>query len=331
MRRAGAGLRVIEPSSPPSLADQTPASTPSQWRDGLLMGSLGMLAFSGALPATRLAVPVFGPTLITSARIEVAALLGAITLLVIGRTRAAERRHWLGILWMGFGLAVAYPFFVALALEQAPAAHGAVVTGVAPAVTAAVAVFRLGERPPKRFWIACIVGIAAVLVFAMEQGGGRVSPADLWLLAAMLSVGVAYVEGGRVSRELGATATLCWAMIAVAPFAALPLALSLWRHDWEQATSGPAWAGLAYACVISMFFGSLAWYRGLAAGGVARIGQLNMIQPLLTLLWSALLLGERVTGVAIACAIVVFASMTICVRSRAPGARSPRDATSRGG
>ena len=297
-------------------------ATPPHWRDGLLMGGLGMLAFSGTLPATRLAVPAFGPMLVTSARIEVAAILGVLTLLVGRQWRLPDRRYWPGVFWMGFGLAVAYPLFVALALERAPAAHGAVVIGLAPAATAVVAVVRAGERPPRAFWIACLIGVAAVLVFALHQGGGRVSLADGWLVAAMLSVGIAYVEGGQAARALGGATTLCWAMIAMAPIAAAPLALGLLHHDWEQPIPGPAWAGLVYACVISMFLGSIAWYRGLAAGGIARIGQLNLIQPLLALLWSALLLGERVTNVVLVCAGVVVASMIVCARSRV-AARAP--------
>ena len=126
-----------------------------------------------------------------------------------------------------------------------------------------------------------------------------------------------------VSRDLGSTTTLWWAMIAVAPIAVMPLILGLWRLDWAQPISGPAWAGLAYVCIVSMIVGSVAWYWGLAAGGIARIGQLNLIQPLLTLLWSAMLLGEHVTDIALICACVVIASMVVCVRSRVSLARPP--------
>lgn len=291
---------------------------PARWWDGVLLGTLGMLAFSGTLPATRVAVPALGPTIITFGRIEIAAALGVLTLLVTRQWRLPDRRHWAGIAWMGLGLAVGYPFFVALALRQVPAAHGAVVIGLAPAVTAVVAVLRVGEQPSLKFWVACLVGVGAVLVFAVHQGGGAVSLADGWLLLAMLSVGIAYVEGGRVSRELGGTTTLCWAMIVLAPIAAVPLGFALWRHDWTAPVSAVAWAGFWYAGVISMFLGSIAWYRGLAAGGIARIGQLNLVQPLFALLWSALLLGEPISAVALVCAVVVVAAMVVCLRSRVP-------------
>ncbi len=133
-------------------------------------------------------------------------------------------------------------------------------------------------------------------LFALHQGGG-VTLADAWLVAAIASVGLAYVEGGRVSRALGGTATLCWAMIATCSIRSDPShSWSLPSFDWTQPIGTAAWIGFWYAGIVSMFLGSVFWYRGLAAGGVARVGQLNLIQPLLALFWSALLLDERVTG-----------------------------------
>ena len=289
------------------------------WSAGLVMGSLGMLAFSGTLPATRAAVPEFGPLILTAARIGIAALLGALTLLLAGRWRPPAPRHWPGIVAMGLGLAVGYPLFVAMALKDVPAVHGAVVVGLAPAATAVIAAWRTGERPPPSFWIASIAGVAAVAAFAIRQGGGRLHPADGWLLLALLSLGIAYVEGGRVSREIGGVTTLSWAMIAMVPVVALPAAVAIGRHDWSAPIPEAAWIGLWYAGVVSMFLGSLAWYRGLAAGGIARSGQLNLMQPLATLAWSALLLGEQVDRFAVLCAIVIVVAMAVCIRSRVTG------------
>jgi drug/metabolite transporter (DMT)-like permease len=283
---------------------------------GLCLGTLGMLAFSGTLPATRVAVPSLGAVILTFGRIEVAALLGALALLLL-RRGVPDRRHWLGLIWMGMGLAVGYPLFVALALRDVPSAHGAIVIGLAPGATAVLAVLRAGERPLTRFWIACAGGLLAIAAFAFHEGGGRVSPADGWLALAILSVAIAYVEGGRVSRELGGTVALCWAMVALAPVAALPLGIALWQHDWSVAANpATAWLAFAYAAVVSMFLGSVAWYRGLALGGIARVGQLNLVQPLAALVWSSLLLGEVIGTSALICAVAVVAAMLVCIRSR---------------
>jgi drug/metabolite transporter (DMT)-like permease len=295
--------------------------TRSEWQ-GLVFGMLGMLAFSGTLPATRIAVPSLGPMILTFGRIEVAALLGLTTLLLM-RQPIPARRHWPGLLWMGAGLSIGYPFLIALALRDVPAVHGAVIIGLAPGATACLAVLRAGERPSPRFWVACAIGLSAIVAFAVIAGGGRISAADGWLALAILSVAIAYVEGGRVSRALGGTIALCWAMVALAPIAAIPCALALWRHDWIAAANpASAWIAFAYAGVISMFFGSAAWYRGLALGGIARVGQLNLLQPLFALLWSALLIGESIGAGAAICATIVLAAMLVCIRSRinrAPG------------
>jgi drug/metabolite transporter (DMT)-like permease len=287
---------------------------PQSWRRGLVLGTLGMLLFSGTLPALRLAVPFFGPTLLTSCRIEIATVLGVITLLGLGRLRLPPRRQWSGIVWTSLGLGIGYPLFLALALQDVPASHGAVVVGLAPAATAIIAVLRAGERPSLRFWIGCSIGAIAVALFAFYEGGGRIAWADGWLVAAMVSVGLAYVEGGRAAREFGGTTTLSWAIIILAPFAAVPVIAAIPTRDWT-AVPASAWAGFWYAGIV-MFLGSVTWYRGLAAGGIARIGQLNLIQPLLAIVWSALLLGERITWPFVATAVVVAGAMTLCLKSR---------------
>ncbi len=290
------------------------ASVPD-WRDGVLYGVLGMLGFSGTLVATRVAVSDFSPLSLTTGRIIIAAMLALLALTATGKWRSLEVRFLPGLLWMGLGLAIGYPFFLALALESVPAVHGAVVTGLVPAATAIIAVLRTGERPPVTFWIACFVGFCGVLYFALDAGGGQVGAADAWLFLAMLSLGIAYVEGARVSGELGGTIALSWAMLLMAPFAAVPFVLSL-RDVSFGTVAWTSWAAFAYVGAISMFLASVFWYRGLAAGGIARIGQINLLLPMVALAWSALLLGEQITPTAIVCAFVVFASMVACLRSR---------------
>lgn len=282
---------------------------------GVVFGFLGMLGFSGTLVATRVAVADFTPLDITCARIVMAGGLGAAFLLLTDKRALPERRFVLPILLMGLGLAVGYPFFLAMALESVPAVHGAVVTGLAPAATAIIAILRTGERPPLVFWIACLTGFCAVLFYAYDAGGGHLSLADGWLFLGMLSLGLAYVEGGRVSRELGGSVTLSWAMLFLTPFAAIPLLARV--QEIEAVTiSAESWISLAYLGVVSMFLASVFWYRGLALGGIARIGQINLLLPLTALGWSALFLGEKITFTAIICAVIVLAAMIVCLITR---------------
>lgn len=282
---------------------------------GVFWGLLGMLGFSGTLVATRVAVADFTPLDITCARIVMAGGLGALFLFFTDQCTLPRRRMLLPIMVTGLGLAVAYPFFLALALETVPAVHGAVVTGLAPAATAAVALLRAGERPRPAFWIACLAGSSAVLYFAYDAGGGHLSLADGWLFLGVLSLGVAYAEGGRVSRELSGSVTLSWAMLFLTPFAIIVLVTGFDGPD-PGAIPVMSWLSLIYLGMISMFLASVFWYRGLALGGIARIGQINLLLPLTALGWSALFLGEEITVTAIVCAVIVFTAMIVCLKSR---------------
>lgn len=291
----------------------TEGTTRPRPRDGLALGCLGLLCFSGTAPATRVAAPVFGADVLTWSRIAIAAGLGALTLAATGRMRWPGRMWLPGLLVAGLGQAVGYPLFLALALERVPAYHGAVVIGLVPAATAVLAALRGGERPRALFWIACGAGFCAVLGFALVQGAGTPQQADGWLVAAVLSAAIGYVEGARVSRAIGAVPTLCWAMLLLAPAAALGVLIG--RHDLATVTPA-AWAGFGYAGVVSMFLGSIAWYQALATGGTARIGQLNLAQPFLAITWSALLLAEHITWTVLTATAAVLACMTTCLHTR---------------
>ncbi|MDQ6662372.1 MAG: DMT family transporter [Chloroflexota bacterium] len=283
--------------------------------EGFLMGSIGVLCFSFTLPATRLADPLLGGIVVGLGRALVAAVL-ALLLLVIRREPLPARRHWLGLVVVAVGVVVGFPLFSSLALQSLPASHGAVVTGLLPATTAVMAVVRAGERPSRLFWVSCLGGVLAVLFFAISQGAGQLQPADLLLLLAVLLGGLGYAEGGRLAREMGGWRVICWALVLMAPFLVLPVVFSFHLH--ANPAQPAAWLGFAYVSVVSMFLGFFAWYRGLAVGGVARIGQIQLFQPVLTLLWAALLLGEHITPLTLLASVFVIACAAASQWTRRP-------------
>ena len=188
---------------------------------------------------------------------------------------------------------IGFPLFSSLALHELSSAHASVVVGLLPAATAAWAVARAGERPPRAFWAAAAAGLIAVLAFAATQGVNGIAGADLLVLAAVALGGLGYAEGGALSRRYGGWQVICWALLLTAPFIAIPVTLA--ARDGLHA-GADAWLGFVYVAVISMFLAFFAWYHALALGGVAKIGQVQLAQPVLTLLWAALVLGERVTA-----------------------------------
>src|SRR3954447_13961906 len=285
---------------------------------GVLLGSLGILGFSFSFPATRLAVAGLDPWLIAFGRATVAAILAAAYLRAT-RAPRPTRAQMPSLAIVGLGVVVGFPLFSSLALEAETAAHGAVVIAFLPAATAVAAVLRAGERPSRRFWLASAAGPVTVLAFVAASTGAALTAngpnlADLFLLAGTALCAIGYAEGGALARTLGAANTICWALVLSAPVTVAVAATAAATTGLHAHAS--AWLGFAYVAVISMFLGFFAWYAGLARGGVAKVGQIQLPQPVLTLVWSALVLGEAVGPLTLVCALAVLASVAATQRAR---------------
>lgn len=282
------------------------ASRPSDATLGLLFGLLGVIAFSFTVPMTRIAAPELGGVFTGMARTGVAAIL-ATAVLTIRREPWPERKFWSGLMMVALGTVFGFGLFVSIAMQSLPAAHGVIVVGLLPAATAVMAVIRAGERPSPAFWLACAAGVVAVLIFATVQGAGRPQRGDFILLLAVGMASLGYAEGGRLSRELGGWRVISWALVFSIP----PLSLILaWLFSVNGApdASSEAWLSFLYLGAVSMYLGFFPWYRGLALGGVARVGQVQLVQPVFSLVWAALLLDEHISIATGLAAIVVIAT-----------------------
>lgn len=271
---------------------------------GWINGLVGIFIFSGSLPATRVAVQAFDPVFLTVARAAIAGLLGLILLLVFKQKRP-NRQSLVSLVVVGLGVVVGFPLLTALALEHITAAHSIVFVGLLPLATAIFAVIRGGERPKPAFWVYSILGSAIVAGFAVTEGLSASPIGDGLMLAAIVVCGLGYAEGARLSRTLGGWQVICWALVL-----SLPVMVALTAVYWPQSFEGieaPAWISLAYVSLFSMLIGFVFWYRGLAQGGIARVGQLQLLQPFFGLGLAGVLLGEPVTPVMVGVAIAVVA------------------------
>ena len=262
--------------------------TSSAW----LNGFIGVLIFSGSLPATRVAVLDFDPLFLTVARASIAGLLGLALLVLLAQPRPTAAQ-WRSLLVVAFGVVLGFPLLTALALREMSSAHSIVFLGLLPLSTAAFGVWRGGERPRPVFWLFSLLGSLLVVGFALAQGLSLAPRGDALMLLAILVCGLGYAEGARLSRSLGGWQVICWALVLALP---LMLGLSWWRLPPSWSGIGlPAWLGLAYVSLFSMLIGFVFWYRGLAQGGIASVGQLQLLQPLFGLALAAGLLGEAVS------------------------------------
>ena len=279
----------------------------------VLLGFLGVLAFSFTLPATRVAVEQLDPTFVGIGREAVAAVLAGL-ILMFSKAPLPSRQQLLRIGIVASGVVFGWPLFTAIALQDLTSAHSAVIVGLLPAATAVAAVLRAGEHPSRGFWLASLAGLLAVLAFAASQGAGLLSTGDLLILVAVALGAIGYAEGGALARELGGWRVICWAVFLSAPLT-VPIGL-IAALGSDLHADGDAWLGFAYVAAVSALLGFFPWYAGLARGGVAKIGQVQLVQPLLTLAWSAALLGEHVGPETLVASAAVLASVVATQRTR---------------
>lgn len=276
--------------------------TSSGWGSGLI----GVVIFSGSLPATRIAVGGFTPLFLTSARAVIAAVLGAAMLAALKQAR--PKREDLGSLAIvATGVVIGFPLLTGLALQHITSARSVVFIGLLPLATALFGVLRGGERPAPAFWLFSCGGSLLVAGFAALQGDGASLAGDLLMVAAILLCGLGYAEGATLSRRIGGWQVISWSLVLALPVMAA-LALITLPSSWEH-VGLPVWAGLAYVSVFSMLVGFVFWYRGLALGGIAGVGQLQLLQPFFGLLLAGFLLNEPVPPAMIA----VTALVVLCV------------------
>jgi drug/metabolite transporter (DMT)-like permease len=258
---------------------------------------LGVIIFSGSLPATRVAVADFSPLFLTSARAVIAGLLGAGLLLLLRQARPA-RRDLGALAVVAIGVVVGFPLLTALALQHITAAHSIVFIGLLPLATALFGVLRAGERPKPVFWLFSGLGAATVAGFALAGSGAGSLTGDLLMVAAVLLCGLGYAEGAALSRRLGGWQVISWALLLSFPVMTIIALLSL-PVAWTGIGQA-AWLGLGYVSIFSMLIGFVFWYRGLALGGIAGVGQLQLLQPFFGLALAGLLLHEPVAWTMIA-------------------------------
>ena len=273
-------------------ASTLPQRSTQKASSGWINGLIGVIIFSGSLPATRIAVQDFSPVFLTVARASIAGAVALCMLWLLKEQRPA-RNQLLPLCIVALGVVVGFPLLTALALQYVTSAHSIVFVGLLPLATAAFAVLRGGERPRPVFWLFSILGSSLVVGFAVSQGLTASPTGDLLMLLAMLVCGLGYAEGAKLSRTLGGWQVICWALVL-----SLPVMLAL---TWYSAppsfanVSLPAWLSLGYVSLFSMLIGFVFWYRGLVQGGIAAVGQLQLLQPFFGLALAATLLHEHVS------------------------------------
>ncbi|WHZ59996.1 DMT family transporter [Metabacillus hrfriensis] len=275
---------------------------------GLILGLAGVICFSLTLPSTSIAVEYFGTTVVGLGRTVVAAILVGVVL-IVRKEKLPNPRQFKSLLIVAAGAVLGFPLLTSWAMESLPVSHGAVEVALLPLATAGFAMFRAGEIPSLKFWISSIIGSLSVIMYAFHLGFGQLQFADLAILAAVLILGLSYAEGGKLAKDLGSWQVIAWAIMIGAPFFIFPVGLNLTTEMLHAPIH--AWVSFIYLAVISQFLAYVAWYSGMAMGGIARVSQLQYLQPFLMILFATIFLDESITFFTVVIALIVVFSVIL--------------------
>jgi len=275
---------------------------------GLFLGLVGVICFSLTLPSTSIAVEYFGTTVVGLGRTVVAAILVA-TVLIVKKEKLPSTRQFKSLLIVAVGAVLGFPLLTSWAMESLPVSHGAVELALLPLATAGFAMLRAGETPSIKFWVSSIIASLAVIMYALHLGFGQLQFADLALLAAVILLGLSYAEGGILAKELGSWQVIAWAIMIGAPFFIIPVGLQLTTEMLHAPMQ--AWVSFIYLAVVSQFLAYVAWYSGMTMGGIARVSQIQYLQPFLMILFATLFLDESITWFTLVIAVIVVISVLI--------------------
>ena len=276
---------------------------------GMFLGLVGVVSFGLTLPATRFIIPYFEPVFIGLGRAVIASFVAALLLIATKQTRPS-RNQFYQLFGVASGVVVGFPILSAWAMQTVPASHGGVVLGVLPLATAIVGSVVSNEKPSVAFWICGIVGSAVVIAYSLLQGVGEFQTGDFFLLGAIVSAATGYALGGKLSKEIGGWQVICWALVISFPFIIVPA----WLEAPQEAVGSlplNVILSFLYLALVSQLFGFFFWNKGLALGGVARVSQTQLLQPIVTLVASALLINETINVQTIVFAILVIVTVAI--------------------
>jgi drug/metabolite transporter (DMT)-like permease len=281
---------------------------------GYGLAFVGVGIFGGTLPMTRIAVTVYDPWFVTVGRAAIASVLAMLVLVVL-RRRFPPRAAWTSLAIAAVTTVIGFPIFSAIAMQTVPASHGGVVLGLLPLATSIAAVFVNGERPTRGFWAWSLAGAALVVGFTLRTGEAGFGWGDLWLVLAGASASTGYAHYARLARWMPGWEAISWALVVMAPFT-VPAAILAFDPAWAGAP-WPVVGSLLYVSVFSVFIGFFFWNAGLAIGGVARVGQVQLLQTFFTLAIAAAVNRETVGAETLAFAVAVMAVVLMARRASA--------------
>jgi len=275
---------------------------------GMLIGFIGILIFSLTLPVSKIAVLSFDPYFIAFGRATLAGIV-ALAYLLFKKGRIPSKADFTKFVVIALGVVFGFPIFTTVAMAEGSSSHGAVILGMMPLATTVIGVIRFKERPSLGFWLVSLLGAVLVVVYALLKNLGSFTYIDGLLVLGGICACVGYVEGGELSRKMNPRIVISWALVISLP---VNIVMSYFTFEMHYLNASLiAWTSFIYLSLFSMFIGFFFWYEGLAIGGIARVSQVQLMQPFCTLVAASVLLGDSLTVMNLVFAFLVVSTVIL--------------------
>ena len=275
---------------------------------GMLIGFIGIFIFSLTLPVSKVAVLSFNPYFIAFGRAALAGL-AALIYLALKKEATPTKVDFIKFVVIALGIVFGFPILTTVAMAHGSSSHGAVILGMMPLATTVIGVLRFKERPSLGFWIVSLLGAALVVLYALLKSSGSFTYIDGLLVLGGISACIGYVEGAELSKKMNPRAVISWVLVISLP---INLVMTWFTYSPEYIHAGAvAWTSFTYLGLFSMYFGFFFWYEGLAVGGIARVSQVQLIQPFCTLVAASILLGDSLTVMNLVFAVLVVSTVIL--------------------
>lgn len=278
---------------------------------GMLIGFIGILVFSLTLPISKITVLSFNPYFIAFGRAALAGLVALIYLLY-KQAPMPSKKDLAKFAVIALGVVFGFPIFTTVAMKEGSSSHGAVILGMMPLATTVIGVIRFKERPSIGFWLVSLLGAGLVMVYALLKSSGSFTYIDGLLVLGGICACVGYVEGGELSRKMNPRTVISWALVISLPINIVASYFTFNSSYWSA--DAIAWTSFVYLSLFPMYLGFFFWYEGLAIGGIARVSQVQLIQPFCTLLASSFFLGDHITLMNMVFAFLVVSTVILSKR-----------------
>ncbi len=263
-----------------------------------ILGTVSVLAFSLTLPLTKYLVAYQSIFEVGLLRGLIAAIFAAFILLFFAK-KTPNKTQIKKLIVVSMTIVLGFPLLIALSMSHLSPGYGAVILACLPIMTAIFGSILGHEKPKLAFWFLSCLGISLVMGYSFFNTlPQKFGIGDVILFCSAICAGLGYAQGGLLAKEIQGWEVICWALLIALP--AL-LFFSILNFNFENFfTLGyPQWLAIFYLGIVNSLFGFFIWYEALALGGVEKVGQTQLLQPLFTYFFSILFFQDSVTTEAI--------------------------------